>query len=136
MATRETERAVARTKPPLALPILLSGFICPGLGQFFQRRTLAGTVFLSLSALGIAWFIAEIIPILQTMHDVAFAKPGESLGDPQSYSIARVGAALGFVLVVWLVNLFDVFFAATRARLVDNERALLDTLADGESRAE
>lgn len=133
MATRETERKVTRPKKtPLTLPVLLSGFVCPGLGQFLQRRIRTGMVFLLLSALGVAWFIAETVPILQALHDVAFAKAGESLGGPPTYSVMRVASALGLVMIVWLVNLFDVFFAVTRARLAENERVLLDTPGDAE----
>ncbi len=108
--TRPTKRM------PAGIPVILSGFICPGLGQFVQSRRLAGTVYLALSAAAVAWFLIETLPVIRTLYVLAFADiQGGSLEEPQ-YSIPRIVAAFVTMGVIWLVNLFDVFYAVIRQR--------------------
>lgn len=108
--TRSTKRM------PVGIPIILSGFICPGLGQFVQSRRLAGTVYLALSMATVAWFLIETLPVIRGVYAIAFADMQGDTVEAPPYSIPRIVAAFIAMGVVWLVNLFDVFYAVIRQR--------------------
>ncbi len=103
---------------PVGIPIILSGFICPGLGQFVQRRHTAGAVYFALSAAALAWFLLETVPVIRTFYSLAYAET--AVEDPQ-YSVPRMVASFITIGVVWLVNLFDVFYAVIRQRTTEAE---------------
>lgn len=117
-----TEQPSESKRIPVAVPVILSGFVCPGLGQFVQRRRLAGAIFLGLSAAAVAWFLAEVVPVVRTVYALAFEEMSNTAIEDTEYSLARIGMALALILVLWLANLFDVFYAVTRQRLADGPR--------------
>ena len=108
--------AQSKTRMPVTVPIILSGFICPGLGQFVQRRRLAGFVYLALSAAALAWFLLETLPVLRTFYALGYADMANTEVENVQYSIPRIVASFIAIGIVWLVNLFDVFYAVIRHR--------------------
>ncbi len=106
---------------PVAVPIILSGFICPGLGQFVQRRHTAGAVYFALSAAALAWFLLETLPVIRTVYALAYADMADTTAEDPQYSIPRMVASFITIGVVWLVNLFDVFYAVIRRRTTEPE---------------
>lgn len=106
---------------PVGIPIILSGFICPGLGQFVQRRRIAGAVYFALSAAALAWFLLETLPVIRTVYALAYADMADTGAEDPQYSIPRMVAAFIAIGVVWLVNLFDVFYAVIRRRTTEPE---------------
>lgn len=54
------------------LPVLLSAFVCPGAGQFLQKRWKSGTLFASGFLIGFIWLMVLAIGIIIDFYRMAF----------------------------------------------------------------
>ncbi|VGO14610.1 hypothetical protein PDESU_03173 [Pontiella desulfatans] len=98
-------------KPTSRVPILLSAFACPGLGQLVQKRWVAGAVFMSGFLVGFCWVMVLALGNIAAYYSMAF--------DPEFKDVAvsppaTFIAPLSIAGTVYLVSLFDVFTAQQR----------------------
>ncbi len=100
-----------KAKPTSRIPILLSAFICPGAGQFIQRRWIAGTVFAAGFLWGFCW-----VMVLAAGNIIDYYRLGFEFGtyEPDPTSPLAFVAPLAIAMVFYLVNLFDVLVAQQR----------------------
>ncbi|MBW7908182.1 MAG: hypothetical protein H3C50_04575 [Kiritimatiellae bacterium] len=96
-----------REKPSLT-PVLLSATIFPGIGQFQQKRTVAGMVYLGTS--GIAFIIATVM--IAKHLPVVFHILWET-ADPTSAmeELKPILRGLGFFFALYLANVYDTWYA-------------------------
>jgi hypothetical protein len=96
------------TKPGYA--IWLSALIFPGVGQFFQNRRLAGSLFvLGFSvALGVAGRV--IFQVMRNYYALGFQFNDPAPEDP--VPLSRLIGALLASLLIYVANLIDVALAA------------------------
>jgi hypothetical protein len=103
------------TSNPNRLPIVLSALVYPGLGQIFQRRWAAGTIYLlSFTVFFLMMMINVLVPLFKTLRAVLdFADGGanESL-----FGISPLGVLIpfGLSMLIYVANLLDVTRAARR----------------------
>ena len=103
---------------PGRMPMVLSAFVYPGLGQLVQRRWLAGFLFLvTFTICFVMLAINVIVPLFKTLNAVmAFANDGsnEKFG-----GISPLGILVPFVLsiVIYIANVVDVSRAIQSRRL-------------------
>lgn len=103
----------------MAAPILLSGMVCPGFGQYYQRRWQAGTMWLAGFLVISVWFLAATVPIIRYYYSFAVAgmEPQDGNGGPMpNTNMLRLVLRMGVVLIVYFANLLDVVAAAIRER--------------------
>ena len=93
------------------IPILLSGFACPGAGQFMQKRWVAGVVFVSGFLVGFFWVMVLAIGNIVDYYRMAFDFDGPA---PDPSSPKAFIAPLLIALVFYVINLFDVSAAQLR----------------------
>lgn len=97
------------------LAILLSTLVCPGAGQFAQRRWAPGVLYLVgfCACLGLALW-AVIVPLLVNLRiAMDFAEKGGSTAF-QAISLPKVLVWFGLTVMVYLVALVDVMAYARR----------------------
>ena len=95
------------------VPVLLSAFVWPGAGQFFQRRWLAGTLVGSCFAVGFGWFIVIWGQLMVSYYKMGFEFETYEPGEISVFSLLR---PFLMVLAIYLVNLCDVAVAQYRIR--------------------
>ncbi len=102
------------------IPILLSAFVCPGAGQFVQKRWLAGSVFATGFIIGFCWFMVRALKIIIDYYRLAF--------DPdfiaETPNITGMFPPLIIALVFYFANLVDVCFAQVRATHSADEKSI------------
>lgn len=87
------------------LPLVMSGLVYPGVGQFMQRRVLWGLVY------GIAFTIFFIVLCVVTVQQIcAVINQPEHLRD----AIRAIGRPFALLGLIWLANLYDVWWADRR----------------------
>ena len=97
------------------LAVFLSAAACPGLGQYVQRRWIAGTAYL-LAFLGgmVMTILAVMVPLMTNLRAALdFAQNGA--GEPmRNISMPRVLGWLGVSLLVYVAALADTIAVARR----------------------
>jgi len=106
------------------LPIWLSAFGFPGLGQFIQKRWISGLIFTATFLVGFFWVMAISIYNIIELYAMAF---DETMVDPEPISLAGFIKPLLLVTVVYFISLFDVFQAQLRITTKRNEEDFLKT---------
>ncbi len=99
---------------PSRLPIFISALVCPGIGQFLQRRWLAGAIF---TALFLAFFLSVVYNALAPIFRIL-----RQLTDPSGGSAALTAPNLGKLLtsfalamITYAISLFDAYKAYRRS---------------------
>lgn len=107
-----------KEKPPLT-PILYSAAIFPGIGQFQQKRSTVGTIYFVITLFALALLVAMLVkhgpPVLRRVLDVLMQQgdePSAALDDLKP----MMRSAL-FLLVVYVANVYDVWYAWYRINL-------------------
>ncbi|MBT8043077.1 MAG: hypothetical protein KJN98_07890, partial [Pontiella sp.] len=75
-----------KSKASTHLPILLSALVCPGAGQFVQKRRVAGTMYAAGFLVGFFWIMFRALKILISFYRMAF----ESEYIPETPNIAAL----------------------------------------------
>ncbi|HEY5653543.1 MAG TPA: hypothetical protein VIR63_04140 [Pontiella sp.] len=101
-----------KTKPiHPRIPVLLSAFVCPGAGQFVQRRWLAGAIFSGGFMIGFCWFSVISIKVILDIYKLAFEFETH---EPEPIALTAFIAPLAIATLFHLVSLFDVVIAQQR----------------------
>jgi len=113
------------------LAVFLSCAVCPGAGQFAQRRWVPGVLYLVgfCACLGLALW-AVIVPLVVNLRIVMdFAEKGSSAAF-QAISLPKVLVWFGLTILVYLAALVDVMVYARRQarRRLDDRRKNLEPL--------
>ncbi|MDP6490934.1 MAG: hypothetical protein QGH42_06990 [Kiritimatiellia bacterium] len=111
-------------KRPSRGAILLSGFVCPGVGQFMQRRWLAGALFGGGFVVLFGMLLAQCFRVIMAFYRLAF--DGNLSADQPS--VARILVIFGLCLLVYLLNVGDAYLAHRRAARRSAVRRHLDPL--------
>lgn len=90
------------------IPILLSAIGFPGLGQFVQKRWIAGVLFSALFLVGFFWVISLALQNIIELYSMAF---DDAMREPEPVPLVAFAKPLLLVLIVYLISLFDVFRA-------------------------
>ncbi len=85
---------------PSRTPILLS-LVFPGVGQFAQKRRVAGSVFFLITLAAFAMFVIESVHIISTFYHLMF---GDVESPPSSLSMIMWFC---ITLVIYFVSLWD-----------------------------
>jgi hypothetical protein len=99
-------------KPPTRIPMLLSAFVCPGAGQFMQRRWLAGAVFSSGFLSGFIWLMVLAAGIISDFYRMGFEF---ETFEPTPVSPTAFIAPLALCGGFYLANLIDIAFGKQKA---------------------
>ncbi|MDZ8117403.1 hypothetical protein [Pontiella agarivorans] len=106
------------------LPIWLSAFGFPGLGQFVQKRWFAGLLFSAGFMTGFIWILLLAIHNIIELYSMAF---DEAMADPQPVPLSAFGQPLLLVGIIYLLSLFDVFLAQQHINTKQHEEEFLKT---------
>jgi hypothetical protein len=103
----------AELQKPSRLPVLMSAFGFPGVGQFMQRRWLAGTFFVITFSASLIVFLASAFRIIYTFYALGFgAAPEPTL--PQ-LPLRPALAAFFAALLLYITAVMDAQIAYLRA---------------------
>jgi hypothetical protein len=91
-------------KPTSRIPIYLSAFVCPGLGQIVQRRWLVGGVFIAGFLVGFFWVMAIAFKNIRAYYGMLT----DWNTDPEIIPPTAFILPLLFVGAFYLSNLLDV----------------------------
>ncbi|MDF7807256.1 hypothetical protein P4E94_07400 [Pontiellaceae bacterium B12219] len=94
------------------MPIYLSAFGFPGLGQFVQKRWLAGILFTTTFMIGFIWILILAIRNIIELYSMAFSS--DLLYEPTPFPLTAFIEPLLIAFIAYLVSLFDVFLAQQR----------------------
>ena len=92
--------------------MVLSAFLCPGLGQLVQRRWIAGGLIVVLFLTCLGFFLVEVFAILKVYYSFATDFAGATA--PDSVNLRELLMWLGAAVVVYLISLIDVYRAFRR----------------------
>ena len=95
---------------PSRLPILLSAFGFPGLGQFFQKRWIPAFLFSSSFLIGFFWVMKLALHNIIELYSMAF----DPAAEPEPMPLSGFGVPLILVAVIYIISLIDVFQAQHR----------------------
>ena len=100
--------------------MLLSAVVCPGAGQFMQRRWRAGLVYATGFLVGFIWLMAAAGKIIISYYRMAF----DSQYEPATPNLPAMLPPLAIALAFYLVNLFDILLAQLRiSREIENSNS-------------
>jgi len=106
---------IATTK----IPIIVSALVCPGIGQFIQRRWLAGSFYLIGFGYGFVMVILRFIKIMTAYYSCAFKFDGTESIEPVSFVIMIFPLIIAGIF--YILNLFDVTAAFHRFASAERE---------------
>lgn len=118
-------------KPTSRVPILLSAFVCPGLGQLAQKRWQAGALVMSGFLTGFCWVMILAIGNIAACYSL-IDNPDviPKVEQPQEFILP-----FGIAVTFYLISLFDVFSAQQRiARKIREEAFANELLSKNQSR--
>jgi hypothetical protein len=107
------------------IPILLSAFGCPGVGQFFQKRWIPGALFAGGFLVGFIGVMKLAVRNIIELYSMVFS--ADPSFEPTPVPLSAFMLPLTIAALCWLLSLFDVFFAHQRmARKLNEEKFLSD----------
>lgn len=98
--------------------MLLSALVCPGAGQFVQKRWLAGILYGAGFIWGFCWFMMVAGKVLIDFYRMGFDFFNYEPAMPQ---ISDFIPPLTVAFLFYLVNLIDVFIAQQRISRIKRE---------------
>lgn len=107
-------------KPNSRIPMLLSAFACPGVGQFVQKRWIAGLVYGTGFLIGFFWIMAIALGVIYDFYKMAFDFDHE----PEPQNLMAMVLPLIIAIVFYVANLFDVLIAQQRISTKANKARL------------
>ena len=111
-----------KPKPASRTPILLSAFICPGAGQFVQKRWLAGTVFVVGFLWGFCWLLLIAGRIIISFYRMAIEF---DTYEPDAPNAAAILPPFAVALLFYLIGLIDTFVAQQRIAKGQREKTFV-----------
>lgn len=95
------------------LPIALSAGICPGSGQWMQKRRLMGLIYLTGF---LVFFASTLMSVVEPfMQNMAFIQG--TADHPGSFSLWRIFVNFCGCMLVYAINVFDVLWMEKRKRM-------------------
>ena len=119
-----TSRTQNGPKPISRIPILLSAFICPGGGQFAQRRWIAGTLFFTTFSAAFVVFMVVAGRLIVSYYRMGFEL---ETYEPDVHP-GRLLPAFMVATVIYVINLLDVTFAYFRTCRETAKKQFYDSL--------
>lgn len=104
------------------IPVLLSAFGFPGLGQFAQKRWIPGALFAAVFLIGFLWIMALGIHNMIELYSLAF---DPDIAEPHPVPLSAFGKPLLLAAAVYLISLLDVFTAQQRILSAQHEEEFL-----------
>jgi len=98
-------------KKASTLPLLLSGLLLPGAGQWAQQRWLAGAVYALSFLAAFTVFIVSVFRILGAFYAMGF---DFNRATPERLPAMPAALALLAAVLIYLVSLFDTYRAYLR----------------------
>jgi hypothetical protein len=96
-----------KPKPTSRIPMLLSAFVCPGAGQFMQRRWVAGSIFATGFLVGFFWLMVLALGII-----INFYRMGFDIGyEPGTPNVVGMLPPFLIAMSFYIASLFDVLAA-------------------------
>lgn len=89
------------------IPMLLSAFVCPGAGQFMQKRWMAGVIYAVGFIIGFCWFMVLAVKIIIDYYRIAF----DANFQPENPDIMAMLPPFLIAMAFYVLNLIDVFLA-------------------------
>ncbi len=89
----------------------MSAFVCPGAGQFMQKRWLAGLIYLAGFLASFFWLMVLAVSNIIDYYKMAFEYESH---DPHPHSPMALLLPFGVALFFYLANLFDAYLAQQR----------------------
>lgn len=103
------------------LPVLLSAFGFPGLGQLAQKRWLPGILFTAGFLAAFFWVMALGLHNIIELYTMAF----DEYAEPHPVPLSAFAKPLLLAAIVYLISLFDAFLAQQRILSKQNETEFL-----------
>lgn len=102
---------------PSRAPIVLSSFVMPGLGQFAQRRWVAGAAYTIGFVVPFALILVEAVRILSAFYGLGFDFDSAGVKEPVNLlgPMRRIVAWFVLASLAFVGNLADVYLAYRRA---------------------
>lgn len=94
-------------------PMLLSALVCPGAGQFMQRRWAPAVFFMTAFTASFVWFTVRVLATLKAYYEFAFNFSGASGESPGLVGIAM---PFGLCLLLYVAGLIDTALGSRPAR--------------------
>lgn len=98
--------------------MLLSAFVCPGAGQFMQRRRVAGLVFCAGFLAAFIWLMLIAGKIILDFYRMAF----DFDYAPATPNLIGILPPLAIAMAFYVVNLVDVLLAQLRIARAGREQ--------------
>ena len=108
------------------VPMLLSAFGFPGLGQFVQKRWIPGLLFSIIFLGGFFWIMALATHNISDFYSMAFSTDWSVEPDP--VPLSAFVCPLILAGIVYFTSLFDVFMAQQKMISKQREREMMKEL--------
>lgn len=109
-----------KTEKVSRVPILLSAFGCPGVGQFFQKRWVPGLIFSAGFLVGFVGVMKLALRNIVELYSMAFSS--DLSYEPTPVPLSAFVAPLSIAALAWIISLFDVFLAHQRISTAAREK--------------
>jgi prepilin signal peptidase PulO-like enzyme (type II secretory pathway) len=99
------------------MAILLSALVYPGSGQYYQKRWIAGTVyvvFFTFFSAGLIYYVFK--PMVHNLTTVLNWSATQMDGNLESFSFGKIFASFGLLMLVYTFNLIDVIRVERRKK--------------------
>jgi hypothetical protein len=107
------------------IPIMLSAFGFPGLGQIVQKRWIPGLLFSAVFLVGFFWVMALAIQNIIELYSMAFS---DDWAEPTPVPLTAFVRPLILAGIVYFTSLFDVFLAQQKMTSKKREQELLEEI--------
>jgi len=100
-----------KTATPSRIPILLSSMVFPGIGQFVQKRWVAGLLFSVLFLVAFAFFCTVAFGLIADYYRMGFEF---DTYEPEPVHLGHLLSTFGVAMLVYTVNVIDTAIAHFR----------------------
>ncbi len=114
--------------PKVTWALILSGLVCPGAGQIYNRQTLKGLGLIAATVASIGVLIVKVTQ--ETLHllttDPSLADPALAFALAHRIQAENVGfllLVLGGLLAIWAIGIWDAWRVASSRAAQDAEAA-------------
>jgi TM2 domain-containing membrane protein YozV len=98
-------------KKSSSIPLFLSALVFPGMGQFVQKRWIAGTLFFLFFLAAFILFCAQAVHLIITYYRMGFEfetfEPGE-------IHLRQMLTTFAIAMLIYIINIFDTAIAQIR----------------------
>jgi len=97
---------------PSRMPILLSAMVFPGIGQFVQKRWVAGLLFFLLFLAAFSVFCTVAFGLIADYYRMGFEF---ETCEPEPVHLERLLASFGIAMLIYVANVIDAAIAHFRS---------------------